>query len=129
MDTINVVCGLIQKDNKFLITRRKQNKSLGGYWEFPGGKTESGETDIEALKRERKDELGIEIYNLSYFAENTHDYDKFKIQLKAYTCKTDSDPLKLIDHDAFKWSTLSDIVENELAPADRPILNKLRLNY
>lgn len=102
MDTINVVCGLIQKDNKFLITRRKQNKSLGGYWEFPGDKTESAEKDIEALKREIREELGIEIYNLSYFAENTHDYDKFKIQLKAYTCQTESDPKKLIDHDAYK---------------------------
>ena len=126
---INVVCALILKNNKFLITRRKSDKSLGGYWEFPGGKRESGETDIEALKREIKEELGIEIYNLSYFAENTHDYDKLKIQLKAYTCQTESDPLKLIDHDAFKWSTLYDIVDNELAPADRPILNKLRLNY
>lgn len=128
MDTINVVCGLIQKERKFLITRRKQNKTLGGYWEFPGGKTEPDETDIEALKREIREELGIEIYNLSYFTENTHEYDKFKIQLKAYKCESEYDPKKLIDHDAYRWCKLSDIAENELAPADRPILRKLIVN-
>jgi len=125
---INVVCALIIKNNKFLITRRRSDKSLSGYWEFPGGKTESGETDIEALKREIREELGIEIYNLSYFAENTHEYDKFKIRLIAYKCQTDSEPNKLVDHDAFEWSRLSDIVEKELAPADRPIFRKLLAN-
>ena len=125
---INVVCALILKNNKFLITRRKSDKSLGGYWEFPGGKTESGETDIEALKREIREELGIEIYNLSYFTENFHEYEKFKIRLVAYKCQTDSEPNKLVDHDAFEWSRLSDIEEKELAPADRPILRKLLAN-
>ena len=127
MGSTNVVCGLIKKGNQFLITRRKLNKSLGGYWEFPGGKIEGNESDIEALKREIKEELGIKIFNLSYFTENLHKYEKYTICLKAYLCETNSDPKKLIDHDSYKWCNILEIKEEELAPADIPILKKLRI--
>ena len=58
---IRVVCGIIYKDDKILLTRRKKGKSLEGFWEFPGGKVEKEETDTVALKRELKEELGPEI--------------------------------------------------------------------
>ena len=128
MDIVNVVCGLIKKENKFLITRRKPNKSQAGLWEFPGGKVEKSETDIEALKRELKEELGIDIYNVIYFADNHHKYENIEINLKAYECFTDEEPTKLIDHDKFKWCNLDDIRKNDLAPADIPILEKLIQN-
>ncbi|MGJ1538181.1 NUDIX domain-containing protein [Sphingobacterium multivorum] len=52
MDLITVVCGIIFKDDLVLICRRKAEKSLGGYWEFPGGKVEDGESNEESLLRE-----------------------------------------------------------------------------
>jgi 8-oxo-dGTP diphosphatase len=129
MGSTNVVCGLIKKGNQFLITRRKLNKSLGGYWEFPGGKIEGSESDIEALNREIKEELGMKIFNLLYFSENLHKYENYTICLRAYLCETNSDPKKLIDHDSYKWCNISEIEEKELAPADVPILKKLRIEF
>ncbi|MDA8758174.1 NUDIX domain-containing protein, partial [Flavobacteriaceae bacterium] len=82
-----------------------------------------------ALNREIKEELGMKIFNLSYFSENLHKYEKYTICLKAYLCETNSDPKKLIDHDSYKWCNISEIEEKELAPADVPILKKLRIEF
>ena len=125
MDMIKVVCGIIYKDDKILLTRRKKGKSLEGFWEFPGGKVEKEETDTIALKRELKEELGLEISELNYFSENKHDYNTFSIHLVAYKCTALDDPKKLVDHDKFEWVTSNEICNFNLADADKPILKKL----
>ena len=122
---IRVVCGIIFKDDKILLTRRKKGKSLGGFWEFPGGKVEKEETDTIALKRELKEELGLEISELNYFSENKHDYNTFSIHLVAYKCKTLMDPNKLVDHDKFEWVIVNELGNFNLAEADRPLLKEL----
>ena len=125
MDMIKVVCGVIYKDDKILLTRRKKGKSLEGYWEFPGGKVEKEETDTIALKRELKEELGLEISELNYFSENKHDYNTFSIHLVAYKCTALDDPKKLVDHDKFEWVMVNEIGDFNLADADRPLLKEL----
>ena len=122
---IRVVCGIIYKDNKILLTRRKKENHLGGVWEFPGGKVEDGESDKEALKRELKEELNLEVYDLDYSSENIHHYDKIIILLVGYKCKTKSDPHKLKDHDKYEWVVFSDLQEYNLADADIPLLNSI----
>ena len=122
---IRVVCGLIYKDDKILLTRRKKGKSLEGYWEFPGGKVEKEETDTIALKRELKEELGLEISELNYFSENKHNYNTFSIHLVAYKCTALDDPKKLVDHDKFEWVMVNEIGDFNLADADRPLLKEL----
>ena len=122
---IRVVCGVIYKDDKILLTRRKKGKFLEGYWEFPGGKVEKEETDTIALKRELKEELGLEISELNYFSENKHDYNTFSIHLVAYKCTALDDPKKLVDHDKFEWVMVNEIGDFNLADADRPLLKEL----
>ena len=122
---IRVVCGIIYKDDKILLTRRKKGKSLEGFWEFPGGKVEKGETDATALKRELKEELGLEISELNYFSENKHDYNTFSIHLVAYKCKAFDDPNKLVDHDKFEWVMVNELGSFNLADADKPLLEEL----
>lgn len=122
---IRVVCGIIFKDDKILLTRRKKGKSLEGYWEFPGGKVEKGETDATALKRELKEELGLEISEPNYFSENKHEYITFSIHLVAYKCEAFDDPKKLVDHDKFEWVMVNELGSFNLADADKPLLEEL----
>ena len=93
---IRVVCGIIYKDEKILLTRRKKGKSLEGYWEFPGGKVEECETDKSALERELNEELGLSVSELNYFSENKHEYETFSIHLIAYKCYANDNPKKFI---------------------------------
>ena len=81
MSPINVVCGIIQKEGKIFIARRKPHKSLGGYWEFPGGKVEPGEDPVTALTRELKEELDMTIANAILFGENLHSYNSSHIHI------------------------------------------------
>ena len=129
MDTIKVVCGIIYNDNKVLICRRKPSKSLGGFWEFPGGKVEKGESSELALIRELSEELGIKVENIIFFGTNIHEYISNNIELQAYKCKFIKTDLILKDHDAFEWINIQEIVSYDLAPADIPIANELMLEF
>ena len=72
---ISVVAAAIEKDGKIFCAQRPEGKSLGGYWEFPGGKLEQGETPEEALIREIKEEFDSEIEIVSFINEASHEYD------------------------------------------------------
>jgi 8-oxo-dGTP diphosphatase len=124
---IDVVCGIIFKSGKVFIARRRPDKSLGGYWEFPGGKIELEETNEEGLKRELREELGMEVEVTTFIAENEHEYDTFKIRLIAYHCKFQSATMNMTDHDAFEWVSIQDLEHYRLAPADIPLIQYVRL--
>ena len=125
MKLIKVVCGVvIRSNNQVLITQRGDDKNRNK-WEFPGGKVEDGECDKEALKRELKEELDLEVYDLDFSSENIHHYDKLVILLIGYKCKTKSDPHKLTDHDKYEWVGISDLQKYNLADADIPLLKSI----
>jgi len=125
MGLIKVVCGIIFKDGKVLICRRKPEKSLGGYWEFPGGKIEDGESNEESLNRELLEELGMKVDVKNYFRTNIHTYEKFTIELIAYKCHFIHANYKLTDHDTYKWVSVKDLKNINLAPADIPLAIEL----
>jgi len=125
MGMIRVVCGVIFNEGRILLCRRKPEKSLGGYWEFPGGKIEVGETEEESLYRELQEELGIKVEIERYFMSVVHNYDAFTIELIAYVCTTEQSSCILTDHDEYKWVNKSELLNWELAPADIPIADEL----
>lgn len=125
MKSIKVVCGIIWKDGKVLIARRKPEKSLGGYWEFPGGKLEENESAEVALVRELKEEMGMVLENIHYYDANFHQYDSFKIELIAYNCDFVSASFQLTDHDDFQFVLPNQLAEYKMAPADVYFINKL----
>tara|TARA_B100001093_G_C26449144_1_gene851522 strand:+ start:269 stop:646 length:378 start_codon:yes stop_codon:yes gene_type:complete len=125
MDMIKVVCGIIYKDDKILLTRRKKGKSFEGYWEFPGGKVEEGESYKSALQRELNGELGLSVSELTYFSENKHEFETFSIHLIAFKCKARDNPKRLVDHDKFEWLNSEEIKNLNLAEADKPFVEIL----
>jgi 8-oxo-dGTP diphosphatase len=125
MAIIEVVCGIIFKGNKILLCRRKPDKFLGGYWEFPGGKVEIGEQEEDSLRRELQEELGMKVTVDRHFKTITHHYDTFAIRLISYICKFEEATYKLTDHDQYEWVNQRSLNTWNLAPADIPIANEL----
>jgi len=125
MKSIKVVCGIIWKDDKVLIAKRKPEKSLGGYWEFPGGKVEPNEDLIDCLRRELLEELGLEISNIHYFGQNIYEYETFFIELIAFGCVYEKATFELKDHDAIAFVEPRSIEAYDLAPADKYFLKIL----
>ena len=118
-----VVVALIKKDNQYLIAKRKDDTALGGYWEFPGGKVEAGESDEAALEREILDEFNslISVGKLLASAQiNDH------IVLKLYACEHKLGAYQLKDHSEIAWvNSLSALDAYDLAPADIELLDHI----
>jgi 8-oxo-dGTP diphosphatase len=125
-DTIRVVAAIIKREEKYLITRRAPSKHLAGFWEFPGGKIEEGETAEECLIREVKEELDIVIRVNSFFMENEHSYPSKSIILFAFLCEMEEGQISLKDHDSFVWADKSQLAGFNFAPADIPFVEKLQ---
>lgn len=115
---IKVVCGIIYSDDKVFICRRKPDKSLGGYWEFPGGKVEVNEHPEAALQRELHEELAMEVQIDRYFGTSRYDYPDFSIELIAYCCRLKRSSFTLTDHDAYEWVPPGELLKWKLSPAD-----------
>lgn len=118
-----VVAALIKKDNKFLIAKRKDDKALGGYWEFPGGKVEAGESDEAALEREILEEFNSLILVGKLLASAQINDDTV---LKLYACEHKLGAYQLKDHSEVAWvNSLSALNAYDLAPADIELLDQI----
>lgn len=125
MDFITVVCGIIFKDDLVLICRRKPEKSLGGYREFPSGKVEDGESNEESLLRELIEELNLKVKIKQHFFNTVHQYDNGAIELISFICESENIASESTDHDQLEWVKVSDLLGWKLASADIPIAKKL----
>ena len=122
---IPVTAAIIIHDAKFLAAKRAPHKHMGGFWEFPGGKIEQGETPQESLAREIREELGLTISVGDHFYTNVHDYGDKTISLMAYLCEWRAGELTLVDHDQVQWCEPDQIQQLRWAPADVPIVETL----
>lgn len=124
---IDVVAAIIKNgEGKILITQRNFKKSQGGLWEFPGGKIEKGETREEAIIREIKEELTIEINVESYLGEKVFEYPEKSINLIALNCRVKSGNIYLTEHEEARWVEKEELNSFEFAPADIFIVKKLQ---
>lgn len=123
---IQVVCAIIIKEDKILIAQRSEKMKLPLKWEFPGGKLEAGENEKEALIREIKEELNIEISPSQRISSHIHDYVSFKINLIAYLCEYISGEIQLSEHKDYKYIPFEELKDHDLAEADIPVIAELQ---
>lgn len=123
---INVVGAIIRnKDGKILIAKRNLQKSQGGLWEFPGGKIEENESKEDAIVREIKEELSMDIRCDSLFDEHAFEYTDKTINLIVLNCTMISDSYEVLEHEDVKWVSESDMKNFDFAPADVYFVNRL----
>ncbi len=125
--TIEVVAAIISYENKILCVQRDYNKYsyISKKYEFPGGKIESNETHSEALRREIREELEMEISIGDCFLKIEHEYLDFFLIMHSYLCSSSSDKLKLNEHINYKWCSINQMHSLDWAAADIPIVEKL----
>lgn len=127
MKEIKVVAAIIQKENKILATKRGYGEFIN-MWEFPGGKIESGETKEQALVREIKEELNIEI-NVDKFAiDIEYHYPNFYLFMSCFMCSIKEGSIELLEHNDGKWITKEELNTLNWLPADIDAVNYLKEN-
>ena len=129
MKTIEVVAAIIQNKNQILCVQRGPSKYayVSHKYEFPGGKVEVGETKEQAIIREIKEELHIDIINPQFYLTVEHTYPDFAIVMHSFLCVTETQQLTLTEHIDAKWLKNSELELLDWAEADVPIVQKLTI--
>ncbi len=126
MKALVVAAGIIRSDDKLLICKRPDDKSLeGGKWEFPGGKAEDNETPEQALKRELKEELDIEVEVGKIYDARIKKYGETYILVMFYLCGIIKGVPKAIEHSAISFVTEAELLNYDLADADRRVAERI----
>jgi 8-oxo-dGTP diphosphatase len=123
---VRVVAAVIQSGDKFLACRRAPHKNLAGKWEFPGGKVEINETDTEALTREIKEELNVDVQVAELVAVSRGINGQQEIVMFSYFARLKSTkPTSSSDHDQLRWVSKAEIKSLDWADLDIPVIEAL----
>ncbi len=123
--TIRVVAAVLEQEGKYLITQRRATAVLPLMWEFPGGRVEPGETDVQALKREVLHRLGADIEVGKLISFVSHPYEHYVVDLFLYECRLLGDKLESRAVTAYKWVASAEFDQYPFTPADEASMNKL----
>ena len=123
---IDVVAAIItNKEGKILIAQRSLKKAQGGLWEFPGGKIEKNESKEDAIVREIKEELNMNIICDGYFDKKIYEYPDKIINLIALKCTMIGESYDVLEHEQIAWITKEEFENYEFAPADIYFVEKI----
>ncbi len=122
---VEVVAALIERGERFLICQRPAHKARGLLWEFVGGKVEPHETPEQALARECREELGVELRAGAKFFEVTHAYPDIEVHLTLFCASIESGEPKKLEHNDIRWILPAQIDSFPFCPADVDILARL----
>ena len=121
---IKVVAAVIRKDNEVLATQRGYG-NYKDWWEFPGGKIEEGELPEEALVREIREELDIDIEVTAFLKTVEYEYPEFHLSMACYWCRIREGRLKLLEHEAARWLPVNDLRQVNWLPADLLLIDAI----
>ena len=123
---VDVVAALIWQGDRFMICQRPAHKARGLLWEFVGGKVEAGESKRDALIRECREELDIEVSPSDIFMELIHEYPDLTVRLTLFNATVASGTPKKLEHNDIRWITVGEIGCYGFCPADEEILKRLK---
>jgi len=123
---IQVAAGLIHRDGRYLIARRKPGVHLAGFWEFPGGKREAGESLAECLQRELFEELRIRIGCPIPYQTIRHEYPEKIVELHFFRCTIEQGHAVPIDCSEIRWVFPDELTQFSFPPADHAIIEALQ---
>ena len=124
MDTIEVVAAVIEREGRILITRRPPGAHLAGFWEFPGGKPEPGESPDQALRREIAEELGAQVTVGEEIDSVEWAYPDKRVRIAFFRCAVRGEPRPL-EGQEMAWVAPADLRSYAFPPADASLIDKL----
>jgi mutator protein MutT len=125
----HVTAGLLWQNGMVLIAKRPVGSHLAGYWEFPGGKQEVGETLEECLEREMKEELGVDVRAEKRLLAVDYEYENRIISLYLFQCTHLSGEFKPLACEEIRWVHPADMAQYHFPPPDEKIIERLTMEY
>ena len=124
MTAIVVTAAVVELDGRFLVTRRLSGTHLEGYWEFPGGKCEAGETLEASLQRELREELGVDAVIGTEILATSHTYPERRVELHFFQVTLSGEPVPQLGQE-MQWVLRGHLVNLKFPPADDELIERL----
>lgn len=122
---VDVVAAVVVRGDVVLATQRGYGE-FEGWWEFPGGKIDAGETPEQALVREIREELNASVAVGGYLCTAEYDYPTFRLSMRCYVCALEDDTFELLEHHAAKWLDRAHLDEVKWLPADVQVIDAIK---
>ena len=129
INLIPVVLGVLSRAGRVLITERPAGKPYPGYWEFPGGKIEPNESGQEALVRELREELGIEVTSAHHYFDHIYSYPDRTVHLSVWIVDTFQGEPTSLENQQLRWSTFAEMQKLNLLDGMWPLLPKISAHF
>ena len=121
---IDAAIAVVTREGKVLVCQRKEGDTLGGYWEFPGGKCEAGETLEQCLARELREELAIAARPLARLTTIEHDYPHALLRLHPFICELESGEVRHLECQASHWIDPLKLRDYRFPPANETLIEE-----
>lgn len=125
---VRVAIALIERSGRYLVSRRRAGSHLAGYWEFPGGKREPGETASACLRRELREELGIDARIGRRVGSRDFRYPDRRVRLEAFRCSIGSQRPRALASETIRWVAADRLAKIKMPPANADLINQLALS-
>ncbi len=121
-----VLAAIVEREDRILIAKRKKGDRFEGLWEFPGGKLDPGETPEEGLKREMREEFGVDVQVGDFLVSVAYRSPVLSIELLAFGIRQVHGSFRLLDHAAIRWASLAELENSSLTEPDVLLLQELK---